>query len=142
MVTLRLIELRSIITLADWLWLSANPEPITQRFCLFVCVWLRMRTIASVSQSAWTIIICRYCCGKQCELLLNRFLIKDLHHKFTLLCHLPLSSVIDDKIRLPPLFQPCVEIVFRPPPLLSTPTYKKSRPPLHFDNSITGKGPG
>jgi len=58
MVTLRLIELRSIITLADWLWQRARANhPTFLPVC--VCVWLRMRTIASVSQSAWTIIICR-----------------------------------------------------------------------------------
>src|SRR6218665_814892 len=36
-----------------------------------------------------------------------------------------------------PLFQSHVEQFFDPPPLLSTHTYKKSRPHLHFDNSIT-----
>src|SRR6218665_832057 len=59
------------------------------------------------------LIIISECCGKQCELLLHRFLIKDLHHKLNLLCHLPLSSIIHDKIRPPPLFQPCVKNKFR-----------------------------
>src|SRR6218665_1445593 len=65
--------------------------------------------------------IIRYWCCKQCELLLNRFLIKDLRHKLNLLCHLPLSSIIDDKIRPLPLSQPRVQKNVRPPPLLSTP---------------------
>jgi len=47
------------VTLADWLW--PEPESITQRFCLCVCIWLRMRTIASISQSAWTIIYVDLC---------------------------------------------------------------------------------
>jgi len=46
---------------------------------------------------------------------LNRFLIKDLCHKLNLLYHLPLPSIIDDKILSPPLFQPRVEKFFRPP---------------------------
>src|SRR6218665_2202614 len=85
-----------------------------------------------------TKIIIRYCCGKQCELLLNRFLIKDLNHKLNLLCHLPLSSIIDEKIRLPTSFS-------TPPPIkISTLTSSHTPPPtknldphLHFDNSIT-----
>src|SRR6218665_1976876 len=85
------------------------------KFCLHVILTKRMRA---------RLIIFRYCCGKQCELPLYRFLIKDLHHKLNLLYHLPLSSTIDDKIRPPPLFQPRVEQKFDPPPLLSTPTYK------------------
>src|SRR6218665_420551 len=52
------------------------------------------------------LIIIRYWCCKQCELLFNKFLIKGLRHKLTgnLLCHLPLSSIIDDKISIPHLF--------------------------------------
>src|SRR6218665_1390541 len=87
------------------------------------------------------LIIIRYCCGKQCELLLNRFLIKDLHHKLNLLCHLPLSSIIRDKIRPPPSFStPCGKN-FDPPtssldPPVPPPT-KNLDPHLHFGNSIT-----
>src|SRR6218665_4210618 len=84
------------------------------------------------------LIIIRYCCGKKCELFLNRCLIRDLHHKLNLLCHLPLSSIIDDKIRSPPLVQPRVGKKFDPTPLLSTPPPTKNLDPhLHFDNSIT-----
>src|SRR6218665_3258 len=71
----------------------------------------------------------RYCCGKHCELLLNRFLIKDLHHILNLLRHLPLSSIIDEKIRPPPLFQPVwTKNVDPPTSSLDPRTYKKSRP--------------
>ena len=87
------------------------------------------------------LIIIRDSCGKHCELLLNRFLIKDLHHILNLLRHLPLSSIIDDKIGPPPtsFSTPC-EKRFRPPTSsLDPPIYKKSRPPhLHFDNSNSG----
>src|SRR6218665_3413094 len=66
-------------------------------------------------------IIIRYCCGKQCDLLLNRFLIKYLHHKLNLLCHFSLSSIIDEKLRPPTSFStPCLNKC-RPPRLLSTP---------------------
>jgi len=81
------------------------------------------------------LIIIRYCCGKQCARApLNRFLIRDLHHKLHLLCHLPLSSVIDDKIRPPTSFStPCRKKNFDPPPRLSTPSPKeKFRPPTSF----------
>src|SRR6218665_1908037 len=82
--------------------------------------------------------IIRYCCGKQCEVLLNRFLIKDLNHKLNLLCHLPLSSIIDEKIRPLTSFSTPAEKNFTPPPLLSTPHLQKiSTLHLHFDNSIT-----
>ena len=55
---------------------------------------------------------------------------KSLHHKLLLLCHLPLSSIIDDNIRAQPLFQLRVEEKFAPLPYFSTPpTYKKSLPP-------------
>src|SRR6218665_1443256 len=79
-------------------------------------------------------IIIRCCCGKQCELLLNRFLIKDLHHKLNLLCHLPLSSIIDDKIRPHTSFStPCRKNISTPPPRLSTPHLKKNfDPPTSF----------
>src|SRR6218665_477644 len=88
------------------------------------------------------IIIIRYCCGIQCELLLNRFLIKELHHTciLNLLCHLPLSSIIDDKIRPTTSFStPCGKKILRPPYLFSRPPYlqKILTPHLHFDNSIT-----
>src|SRR6218665_2279944 len=81
------------------------------------------------------LIIIRYCCGKQCARApLNRFLIRDLHHKLHLLCHLPLSSVIDDKIRPPTSFSiPCRKKISTPPPRLSTPPPKeKCRPPTSF----------
>ena len=60
---------------------------------------------------------------------MNRFLIKYLFHKLNFLCHLPLSSIIDDKIGPPPLFNPVSEKIFDPPPLLST--------PLHLQNITT-----
>ena len=85
------------------------------------------------------LIIIRYWCCKQCELLFNKFLIKGLRHKLigNLLCHLPLSSIIDDKISTPP-------------PLLSTPhsvadpgfwirgvKFKKFRPKSPIFRNIT-----
>src|SRR6218665_3431367 len=76
-----------------------------------------------------TKIILRYCCGKQCELLLNRFPIKDLHHKLNLLCNLPLSSIIDDKIRLPTSFSTPYRNKISTPPLLSTPHLQKNSTP-------------
>src|SRR6218665_2622054 len=88
------------------------------KFCLILTKGMRAR-----------LIIFRYCCGKQCELPLNRFLIKDLHHKLNLLYHYPLSSIIDDKIRPPPLFQPRVKKKSTPTSSFDPPTYKKSRPP-------------
>src|SRR6218665_1360210 len=63
------------------------------------------------------------CCGKQCEVLLNRFLIKDLNHKLNLLCHLPLSSIIDEKIRPPTSFST------HPPKKISTLTSSHNPPP-------------
>src|SRR6218665_2573764 len=69
----------------------------------------------------------RYCCGKQ----LNRFLIRDLHHKLDLLCNLLLSSIIDDKIRPPPSFSlppPQQNSSLPPPP----PSKEKFRPPTSF----------
>src|SRR6218665_2724551 len=80
---------------------------------------------------AWLIII-RYCCGKQCELLLNRFLIRDTIN--LIYCHLPLSSIIDDKIRPPLLFKPRVGKKFRPPHLVSQPPHLKKNfdPPPPF----------
>src|SRR6218665_2571733 len=96
--------------------------------------------ITCISITPTLLIIIRYCCGKQCELLLNRFLIKDLHHMLNLLRNLPLSSIIDDKIRPPTSFStPCGK-KFRPPYLFSRPPHlqKISTPHLHFDNSITG----
>src|SRR6218665_158194 len=94
-------------------------------------------SITCISITPTLLIIIRYCCGKQCELLLNRFLIKDLHHILNLLRHLPLSSTIDDKIRPTPLFQLRVKKI-DPLPLLSTPQLQKiSTPHLHFYNSIT-----
>src|SRR6218665_4204647 len=87
-------------------------------------------SITCISITPTLLIIIRYCCGKQCELLLNRFLIKDLHYILNLLHHLPISSIIDDKILPPPLFQPRVENIFAPPTSsLAPPTCKKSRPP-------------
>ena len=83
---------------------------------------------------AWLIII-RYCCGKQCELLLNRFLIKDLHHKLNLLCQLHNEGLFfynwwQNSTRTS-FSTPCRK-QFQPP------IYEKSRSPhLHFDNSIT-----
>src|SRR6218665_981317 len=75
---------------------------------------------------------------KQRELLLNRFLIKDLNHKLNLLCHLPFSSIIDEKIRPPTSFST------HPPKKISTLTSSHNPPPtknldphLDFDNSIT-----
>src|SRR6218665_662753 len=81
--------------------------------------------------------IIRYCCGTQCEVLLNRFLIKDLNHKLNLLCHLPLSSIIDEKIRPLTSFSTHPPKKFQPSPLLTTPPTKNLDPHLHFDNSIT-----
>src|SRR6218665_452325 len=85
------------------------------------------------------LIIIRYCCGKHCELLLNRFLIKDLPHILNLLRHLPLSSIIDDKIRPPPtsFSTPCGKKMSTPTSSLYPPPTKISTPHLHFDNSIT-----
>jgi len=56
-----------------------------------------------------------------------------------LLCHLPLSSIIDDTIRPPPLFQPRVGKKFDPPTSsLNPPPKEKFRPPhLLLDNSNT-----
>jgi len=69
---------------------------------------------------------------------LNRLLIKDLHHKLLLLCHLPLSSIIDDNIRAQPLFQLRVEEKFDPLPYLSTPLLQEISTPvppfLQFDH--------
>src|SRR6218665_381363 len=75
---------------------------------------------------AWLIII-RYCCGKQCELLLNRFLIRDTIN--LIYCHLPLSSIIDAKIRPPLLFKPRVGKIFRPPTSSLNPHLKKNFDP-------------
>src|SRR6218665_3003751 len=80
------------------------------------------RTYKHINTSLYSI---RYCCGKQYEVLLNQFLIRDLHNKLDLLCHLPLSSIIDDKIRPPTsLFNP-VGKKFRPPPPSLNPHLKK-----------------
>src|SRR6218665_2912879 len=88
-------------------------------------------SITCISITPTLLIIIRLYCGKQCELLLNRFLIKDIHHVLNLLRHLPLSSIIDDKNSIPSFFStPCGK-KFRPPP-------SSLDPPLHFDNSITG----
>src|SRR6218665_3333272 len=66
-----------------------------------------------------------YCCGKQCELLLNRFLIRDLHHKLDLLSFTSFFYNYD-KIRPPPLFQPRVEKkISTPPHLVSQPPHLK-----------------
>src|SRR6218665_2089144 len=83
-----------------------------------------------ISITPTLLIIIKYCCGKHCKPLLNRFLIKDLHHILNLLRHLPLSSIIGDKIRPPTSFStPCGK-KFRPAYLFSRPpTYKKSRLP-------------
>ena len=81
----------------------------------------------------WLIII-RYCCGKQCELLLNWFLIKELHHRLNLLCHLPLSSIIDNKIQLPNSFSTlCRKTKFDPSTSSFNPHLQKiSTPPPPF----------
>jgi len=47
------------------------------------------------------------------------------------------STVIDDNIRPPPLFNSILKRIFDPPPLLSTLPTKNLDPHLHFDNSIT-----
>src|SRR6218665_168276 len=87
-------------------------------------------SITCISITPALLIIIRYCCGKQFELLLNRFLIKDLHHKLNLLCHLPLFSIFDDKIQSPTSFSTPCRKKFRPPiSSLDPSTYKKSRPP-------------
>src|SRR6218665_3897322 len=91
-----------------------------------------------MEQSKWgaRLIIIRYCCGKQYGLLLTDF----LHHKLDLLCNLPLSSIIDDKIRPPTSFSTRVEKKFRPPHLVSQPPPPKEifQPPhLLLDNSNT-----
>src|SRR6218665_2971101 len=72
------------------------------------------------------LIIIRYCCGKQCELLWTDF----LHHKLDLLCNLPLSSIIDDKIPPPPPFLPPLQKKSKTPP---PPPY----PHLLLENSNT-----
>src|SRR6218665_3014601 len=54
------------------------------------------------------------------------------HHKLDSLCHLPLSSITDDKIRPPPLFQPRVENNFRPPTSSLNHTYRKMSTPTSF----------
>src|SRR6218665_331333 len=66
------------------------------------------------------LIIIRYCCGKQCELLCIDF----LHHKLDLLCN----------FRPPTSFTtPCRKKISTPPPRLSTPPPKeKFRPPTSF----------
>ena len=87
------------------------------------------RTYKHINTSLYSI---RYCCGKQCEVILNQFLIRDLHNKLDLLCHLPLSSIIDDKIRPPPPFSTPWRKNFDPPPRLSTPHLKK-----YFDPSTS-----
>src|SRR6218665_1335078 len=76
-----------------------------------------------------TINFIRYCCGKQCEVLLNRFLIKDLNHKLNLLCHLPLSSIIDENIRPPTSFSTHPPKKFQPSPLLTTPHLQQTPTP-------------
>src|SRR6218665_1049403 len=79
------------------------------------------------------LIIIRYSCGKQCELLLNRFPIKDLHHILNLLRHLPLFSIFDDKIRPPTSSStPRGEKMSTPTSSLDPPPTKKSRPPPPF----------
>src|SRR6218665_1363154 len=70
-----------------------------------------------------------YCCGKQREVLLNRFLIKELNHKLNLLCHLPLSSIIDEKIRPPTSFSTHPPKKCQPSPLLTTPHLQKISTP-------------
>src|SRR6218665_2486220 len=92
-----------------------------------------------MEQSKWgaRLIIIRYCCGKQYGLLRTDF----LHHKLDLLCNLPLSSIIDDKIRPPTSFStPCRKKISTPPPRLSTPPPKEKFQPPHLllDNSNTG----
>src|SRR6218665_2426290 len=68
---------------------------------------------------------------------LNRFLIKDLCHKLNLLRHLPLSSIIDDKIR-----PPCTWFSTRCRKTFFNPHLQNiSTSHLHFDNSITGLHP-
>src|SRR6218665_1304482 len=85
-------------------------------------------------------LIIRYCCGKQCELLLNRFLIRDLHHKLDLLSFTSFFYN-DDKIRPPPLFQPRVEKISTPQLVSQPPPKEKFRPPhLLLDNSNTDEG--
>src|SRR6218665_2530460 len=76
-------------------------------------------------------LIIRYCCGKQCELLLNRFLIRDLHHKLDLLSFTSFFYN-DDKIRPPPLFQPRVEKISTPQLVSQSPPKEKFRPPTSF----------
>src|SRR6218665_4123417 len=89
-------------------------------------------SVTCISITPTLLIIIRYCCGKQCELLLNRFIINALHHigLLNLLRHLPLSSIIDDKIRPPTSFStPCGEKNSTPLPLLSTPHLHKISTP-------------
>src|SRR6218665_597732 len=90
----------------------------------FKCIQNTYISITCISITPTLLIIIRDCCGKHCELLLNRFLIKDLHHILNLLRHLPFSSIIDDKIRPPPTYfsTPCVK-KFRPPYLFSRPPH-------------------
>src|SRR6218665_3769473 len=93
----------------------------------FKCISDSCISITCISITPTLLIIIRDCCGKHCELLWNRFLIKNLHHILNLLHHLPFSSIIDDKILPPPLFQACAEKKFRP--LLSTPHLQKISTP-------------
>src|SRR6218665_2034297 len=53
--------------------------------------------------------IITYCCGKQCERnSFEQISNKRLNDRLNLLCHVPLSSIIDDKIQLPTSFStPC-----------------------------------
>jgi len=65
---------------------------------------------------------------------------KDLHHKLNLLWHLPLSNIIDDIIRHPPLFNPVWKRFLDPHLFSRPPTYKKNLippPPFwQFDQCI------
>src|SRR6218665_3280101 len=94
----------------------------------FKCIQNTYISITCISITPTLLIVIIDCCGKHCELLLNRFLIKDLHHILNLLRHLPFSSIIDDKIRPPPtsFSTPCVKKISTPLPLLSTPPPQKN----------------
>ena len=105
------------------------------KFCAYIYIYITWEI--PMRMGAWLIII-RYCCGKQYELPLNRFLIKDLHHKLNLLCHLPLPSIIDDKIRIHLFFNPVSKNKFDPHLFSQSPPTKNLDPHLDFDNPITG----
>jgi len=84
----------------------------------------------------WLIIIIRLIIA---VVLLNR-LIRDLHHRLNLLCHLPLSSIIDEKFD-PHLFFNPVSKIFFDPHLFSRPLTSNLTIRLLRKASISDKNP-